>query len=140
NLAYTKKVHVEIAKIPSLRDLQYGQSLDYPTIEVNVDREKAWKSGKVQVSGVSQSLLPATSSTRFLTPIFWADPKSGIGYQVQVEMPRPVIREVNGTKVEATVEDLKSLPVETAGNGSVHLRDVADIKTGSMPGQYDRYN
>ena len=30
---------------PSLRDLQFGQSLDYPTVEVNVDREKAGLAG-----------------------------------------------------------------------------------------------
>ena len=28
-------------QIPSLRDLQYGQSLDYPTVSIEVDRERA---------------------------------------------------------------------------------------------------
>ena len=32
-------------RLPFLRDLQFGQSLDYPTIEVNVDREKAGLAG-----------------------------------------------------------------------------------------------
>lgn len=140
NLAYAKKVHNELAKITALRDLQYGQSLDYPTIEVNVDRQKAWQSNKVTVDNVAKSVAPATSSSRFLTPLFWADPKSGIGYQVQVEVPRPVIREVNGTKVVASARDLANLPVETASAGSVPLNAVAEIKKGTMPGQFDRYN
>ena len=33
NRAYAEKVRDELAKIPSLRDLQFGQSLDYPTVE-----------------------------------------------------------------------------------------------------------
>ena len=79
------------AKIPGLRDLQVVQSLDYPTIRVDVDRKKA---GTVYVTpaDVARSLAEATSSSRFTVPNFWADPKSGIGYQVQVEVPRPVVR------------------------------------------------
>ena len=33
NRAYAEKIREELAKVPSLRDLQYGQSLDYPTVE-----------------------------------------------------------------------------------------------------------
>jgi len=33
-----------------------------------------------------------TSSSRFVVQNYWADPKSGIAYQVQVEVPRPVLR------------------------------------------------
>jgi multidrug efflux pump subunit AcrB len=140
NLAYARKLEKEMAKIPALRDLQYGQSLDYPTIDVNVDHKKAWKSNRVTVAGVSKSLVPATSSSRFLTPLFWADPKSGIGYQVQVEIPRPVIRDVNGYKAVTSAKDLANLPVQTLGAGSVPLNAVAEIKPGTMPGQFDRYN
>ena len=45
NRAYTEKVRHELAQISFLRDLQIGQSLDYPTIQVNVDREKAGIAG-----------------------------------------------------------------------------------------------
>ena len=77
----------ELARIPFLRDLQVGQSLDYPTIEVNVDREKAGLAGLVPAD-VSRAIVTATSSSRFVVPNYWADPKSGIAYQVQVEIPR----------------------------------------------------
>ena len=33
------------------------------------------------------SLVAATSSSRFVVPNFWRDPDTGIGYQVQVEVP-----------------------------------------------------
>ena len=54
----------QLAKIPSLRDLQYAQSLSYPTVEVNVDRARAGLSG-VSAKDVGRSLAPATLSSRF---------------------------------------------------------------------------
>ena len=48
---------------------------------------------------VSRSLVAATSSSRFTVPNYWADPKTGIGYQVQVEIPRPVVRTADGVEV-----------------------------------------
>ena len=59
-------------RIPFLRDIQYEQTLDYPTIEVNIDREKAGLSG-VKVEDVGRGLVMATSSTRFLTPNYWVN-------------------------------------------------------------------
>lgn len=40
NRAHAEKLRVELAKVPSLRDLQYGLSLDYPTVNIDVDRER----------------------------------------------------------------------------------------------------
>ena len=85
---YAARLLDEMGKLPGLRDLQIVQSLDYPVVQVDVDRKKA---GTVYAnpSDVARSLAPATSSSRFTAANFWADPKSGIGYQVQVEVPRP---------------------------------------------------
>ena len=63
----------ELARIPSLRDLQFAQSLDYPTVEVRVDRELAGKS-HLTVADVSRSLVEATSSSRFVVPVFCESP------------------------------------------------------------------
>ena len=43
--AFATKVRDELAKVPSLRDLQYGQALDYPAIQVNVNRQMAGQLG-----------------------------------------------------------------------------------------------
>jgi multidrug efflux pump subunit AcrB len=137
--AFAGKLYDELAKIPALRDLQFGQSLDYPTIEVNVDREKAGLAG-LTPADVSRSLVTATSSSRFTVPNYWADPKSGIAYQVQVEIPRPVVRSVDGVHMTNSAEDLGQIPLKSGRGGQVLVRDVAEIKSGTMPGQYDRYN
>jgi len=137
--AFAAKVHAELEKVPALRDLQYGQSLDYPTVEVKVDREKAGLSG-LTPADVSRSLVTATSSSRFVVPNFWADPKSGIAYQVQVEIPRPVVRAIDGVQMVRSPEDLGRIPLKRDAHGQVLVRDVASLTPGTMPGQYDRYN
>jgi multidrug efflux pump subunit AcrB len=139
NRAYAEKLYAELASIPSLRDLQYAQSLEYPTIEVNVDREKAGLVG-LTPADVSQSLVTATSSSRFVVPNFWADPKSGIAYQVQVEIPRPVVRSPYDVYTVDSAEDLGRIPLKRTDSGQVLIRDVADVEQGTMPGQFDRYN
>ena len=86
NRAFAEKIRAELAGVPSLRDLQFVQALDYPTVGVQIDREKARLSG-VSVAEIARSMVAATSSSQFVVLNYWPDPKSGIGYQVQVEIP-----------------------------------------------------
>lgn len=137
--AYAEKVYAELARLESLRDLQFGQSLDYPTLAVQIDREKAGLAG-LTPQDVSRSLVMATSSSRFVVPNYWADPKTGIAYQVQVELPRPVVRTVEGIGAIRSVDDLGQIPLKETHAGAVLLRDIAQIQPGTMSGQYDRYN
>jgi multidrug efflux pump subunit AcrB len=130
NRAYAEKLHDRLAAVPSLRDLQYGQSPDYPTVEVSIDREKSAGAG-VTAEAVARSLVAATSSSRFVVPNFWRDPVSGIGYQVQVEIPQALMR---------SAADVEGVPVKANGTTPLLLRDVADVKEGVMPGEVDRYN
>jgi multidrug efflux pump subunit AcrB len=129
--AYAEKLRTELAQIPSLRDLQYGLSLDYPTISVEVDRLRAGLSG-VTAADVARSVVAATSSSRFVVPNYWPDPKSGIGYQVQVEIPYQIMD---------SLESVETVPIQKPGLArQLLLRDVAQVHPGTMPGEYDRYN
>ena len=130
NRVFAAKLYEQLAAVPSLRDLQYGQSLDYPTVDVQIDREQAALTG-VTAEEVSRSLLAATSSSRYVVPNFWRDPASGIGYQVQVEIPQALMR---------SASDVETVPVKTNGQSPLLLRDVATVKEGTMPGEIDRYN
>ena len=128
--AFAQKVFAAMEKIPSLRDLQYEQPLDYPTVNINVDRERAGQLG-VTVEQVGRSLAAATSSSRYVLPNYWRDPNNGIAYQVQVEIPQARV---------ASVEDLQTLPVMPSGGSRALVQDVANITFGTAPGEYDRYN
>jgi multidrug efflux pump subunit AcrB len=130
NRAHAAKLYKELAKVPAIVDLRYGQALDYPTIEVTVDREKIAPTGAT-TSDAAKALTPYTSSSRFTVPNYWRDPASGIGYQVQVEVPYTLV---------GSVKDLEQAPVIAKGAERILVRDVGQIKEGTMPGQIDRYN
>jgi multidrug efflux pump subunit AcrB len=127
---YTEKLRVEMSKVPSLRDLRIEQPLNYPSIDVQVNRELAGQLG-VTAAQVSQSLSEATASSRFTTPNYWADPRTGVAYQVQVQYPQPRM---------TSVEDVQNTPVMPGDAQHPLVGDVARVTQGTMVGEYDRLN
>ena len=128
--AHAAKIQVELDKIPELRDLQFAQPLDYPTIDVNVDRERAGQFG-LTAFAVAKSLVAATSSSRFIEPNYWRDPASGNGFQIQVEIPQNRMK---------SIDDVAELPVMNDGASRTLLSDVASLKYGTAFGEVERYN
>jgi multidrug efflux pump subunit AcrB len=128
--AFATKVRHELSQIGSLRDLQFGQTLDTPAIQVNVNRQMAGQLG-VTVDQVGRSFAAATSSSRFVAPNYWADPRTGIAFQVQVQVPQPRM---------TTLEDLRVVPVSAGGIGTPLLGDLARIENATIVGEYDRVN
>ena len=135
-----RKMMDELGAIAGLRDVQIVQSLDYPTIRVDVDRRKA---GTVYVTpvDVARSLAEATSSSRFTVPNFWADPKTrhrlpGAGGSAPAGGAHAARHQAGGF-------DRRSAD----GPGQTQRRrskcwcgDVARLSPGTMPGEIDRYN
>jgi multidrug efflux pump subunit AcrB len=130
NREYLAKVQKELQSLRYMRDVQFAQSLDYPTVDVKLDRERAGLSG-ASAAEFARSMVAATSSSRFVVPNYWPDSKTGIGYQVQLEIPQALL---------TSADDLGAVPVANGVNKALLLRDIAQIQPGTMPGQYDRYN
>ncbi len=128
--AFADNIRAQLGRITSLRDLQYEQSLDYPAINVNVDRGLAGQLG-VTVEQVGRSLVAATSSSRFVTPNYWADQRTGVSYQVQVQIPQPRMN---------SKEDVANIPVTPGGSPFPLLSDLAQTSYGNVIGEYDRVN
>ncbi|MHB1422521.1 MAG: efflux RND transporter permease subunit [Gemmataceae bacterium] len=127
--AYAEKVMEEMKPNPYLRDLQIHQTLDYPVVEVLIDRQKANLSG-VSANDVGRSLLVATSSSRMLDRNYWIDNQLGASYQVQVQMP---------IQRMTSEEQLELLPIKpVTPDLNLLVRDVASLTTGFQPGEYDR--
>ncbi|KAF2991528.1 efflux RND transporter permease subunit (plasmid) [Methylocystis sp. MJC1] len=127
---FAQKIEKELRQVQSLRDLQFGQQLDYPAVKVEIDRRVAGTLG-VTADQIGRSLTEATSSSRFTVPNFWADPKSGVGYQVQVQVP---------PRRMDSLEQIKNIPVARNNEMQIDLRAVADVTKGTVLGEYDRYN
>jgi multidrug efflux pump subunit AcrB len=128
--AFANTVRDALAQIPTLRDLHIEQALDYPGVNVSIDRQLAGQLG-VTVSQVGQSFAAATSSSRFVAPNYWADPATGIAFQVQVQVPQPRM---------TSLEDLRVVPVTAGGSSYPLLGDVARIENSTIVGEYDRFN
>jgi multidrug efflux pump subunit AcrB len=118
-----------LRRIPFLRDVGFVQQLDYPTVELDIDREKAGLSG-AKVEDVAHAVVMATASTRFASLNYWIDSKTGFDYLVQIQVP-PLRME--------KPEDLETLPVQSV-NPLVNLmiRDVSTVRRGVRPGEIDR--
>ena len=128
--AFAEHVREKLAAIPALRDVQFGQTLDYPSVDVNIDRERAGLLG-VKMNDATRSIVAATASSRFTVPNYYADTKTGVSLSLQVQVPTANMK---------ALEDLRNLPVSAANKTIVPLRNVAKISEGSVVGQYDRYN
>jgi multidrug efflux pump subunit AcrB len=131
--AFAEKIRAELVKIDALRDLQYAQPLDYPSLQIQINRDRAGQFG-VTAADVGRSLATATSSSRYTDLNFWRDPGSGNGFQIQVEIPQAKM---------ASIEDVADLPVmarNSDGTGRPLVSDVANVDYGTVPGEVDRYN
>ncbi len=126
NVVYAKKLIAEMQKIPYLRDIQIGQSYNYPAININIDRAQAARLG-VSVTDISHSLSTSTSSSRYTDKILWLDQKTGLSYNVQVEIPEFNMSDIN---------TIKEIPVSSDRDRPV-LGDLATVKPGITNGEND---
>jgi multidrug efflux pump subunit AcrB len=125
---YASKVGAELAKAPALRDLQQAQPLDYPTVDITVNRDRAGQYG-LTMANVARSLMTATSSSRFVEANYWRDPASGNAFQIQVEIPQNRMQ---------SMASLSEIPLGSGDHPA--LGDVASLKFGKAFGMVERYN
>jgi multidrug efflux pump subunit AcrB len=130
--SHAEKIAAQMKKISFLRDVNFEQTLDYPSVEVEIDRELAGLIG-ITPEDLKHALVMATSSTRFTNLNYWINPKTGFDYLVQIQVP-PLHMD--------KPSDLEELPLKMVNPYvPLMLRDV--IKDGKVresvrPGEYDR--
>jgi len=129
SLSHADKVLAEFRQIPQLRDVQIQQSLAYPTVPITIDRQKAGLSG-IDTAQVGRSVLVTTSSSRMVARNYWQDPRSGVSYQVQVQVPNQ--------RMDSPAQ-IETVPLEAVTPGvNLMVQDVARTGRGYVPGEYDR--
>ncbi|QQL48646.1 efflux RND transporter permease subunit [Mucilaginibacter ginkgonis] len=126
NVAYAYKVLNKLKQIKYLRDVQINQAVNYPTINIDIDRVRAAQLG-LSVNDISRSLIAATSSSRFTEKNVWLDEKVGLSYSVQVQVPESQMADLNAIK-EIPLLSNQPRPV---------LNDVATITPGKTFGEND---
>ncbi|GEO06529.1 RND transporter [Adhaeribacter aerolatus] len=126
NEEYAHKITRKLKEIAYLRDVQIGQAIRYPTININIDRARASALG-LSISDISRSLVASTSSSRFTEKNVWIDEKANQTYSVQVSVP-----EYN----MASINDIREIPL-MANRARPVLSDVADIEPATAYGEND---
>ncbi len=124
---FALRIQGKMEKIPFLRDVQIPQPLNYPVVKIDLDRERAGQMG-ITANQVVRSMVTSTSSSRFTEKNLWMDPKSGLAYQVQVQLPENRIK---------SMEDISTIPLGTSGGRPI-LSDVATVYQTTTAGEYDR--
>ncbi len=134
NHAYANVLYDRLKTIPGIVDLRVQQAVDYPTLNVNVDRSKAAMVGLTE-KDVASSLLISLSGSAQTAPSFWIDPKSGTTYSVVTQTPQYLM---------STLADLKATTVtaSSAGaNGMSHeLSNLADFHRSASPAVVTHFN
>jgi len=94
NYQIAQQIEQQIAKIPGAADVHIHQIVDYPEIDLNVDRSKAGQVGLTQ-RDVSSSLLISLSGSGQIAPTQWLDWRTGVSYQVTVQTPQYRINSID---------------------------------------------
>lgn len=126
NVEYAKKMIAKLEELPFIRDAQLAQSVNYPALNIDIDRTKAAQLG-VDVSEVTNSLIATTSSSRYTAKNVWVDEGRGQTVSVQVQVP---ISEVS------SIAQLGQTPIRTNTARPV-LGDVASITPSTINGEND---
>jgi multidrug efflux pump subunit AcrB len=153
NLA--RELAAKIQAIPNVSNVYIPQSINYPGLELNIDRERASLIG-LSAKDVVDNVITALTSDGMVAPSYWIDPKSGNNYMVTVQYSNRWINNMS-------MEDLKNIPlrgVRPGGyspsqdggqatpvsdqlfmgahkSGDVPLGEVADIQQINTPTEVD---
>jgi len=88
-------------QLSGVSDVLIPQDVDYPALQLNVDREKAAQLGLSQRE-VVDNVITALTSNAMIAPNYWVDPKSGNPYLLTVQYPEETVK---------TMADLRQIPL-----------------------------
>ena len=120
----------EIKAIPSVSDVYIPQDMDYPALQLNVNRERASQLG-LSPKEVVDNVITALTSDVMIAPSYWVDPKTGNNYFVSVQYPENQVK---------SIEDLKAMPLRSPKlKMPTYLNQVADVTQIQTPTEVDHY-
>ena len=124
---FANQIKEHLSKVDFLRDIRIAEQIDYPVLNIDIDRDLAGQFD-LGVDDITRNLVAATSSTRFTNKNMWIDPRSGLPFQTQVEIPYADM---------LTENQLRSMPVKKGSMRPV-LEDLATISNSTAPAQVNR--
>jgi multidrug efflux pump subunit AcrB len=128
--AYAQKIAERLRTLPSVSDVLIPQDLDYPGLELNIDRVHAALLGISPQLAIDNVITALTSDT-MIAPSFWVDPKTGNNYFLSVQYPDNQIK---------SLTDFEQIPLRAPGAANTTpLESLASIKQIDTPTEVDHY-
>jgi multidrug efflux pump subunit AcrB len=116
----------------NVSDILIPQDIDYPGLELNIDREQTSQLG-LTPQGVVDNVITALTSDGMIAPSYWIDPKTGNNYMVTVQYYNHKIDSM-------TMSDFKNIPLRAnTSTKYTPLQSVARIVPISTPTEVDHY-
>jgi hydrophobic/amphiphilic exporter-1 (mainly G- bacteria), HAE1 family len=120
----------QIRAARGVSDVYIPQDMDYPALELNVNRDRAAELG-LSPKEVIDNLITALTSDVVIAPSYWVDPKNGNNYFVTVQYPENQVK---------SIEDLKAMPLHSPKlKMPTYLNQVADVVPILTPTEVDHY-
>ncbi|HET6179095.1 MAG TPA: efflux RND transporter permease subunit, partial [Candidatus Sulfotelmatobacter sp.] len=120
----------QIKAAKGVSDVYIPQDMDYPALQVNVNRDRAAQLG-LTPKEVINNLITALTSDVMIAPSYWVDPKNGNNYFVTVQYPENQVK---------SIQDLKAMPLRAPNlKMPTYLNQVADVVPILTPTEVDHY-
>ncbi len=124
------KLASQIKNIPGVADVFIPQDIDYPALQLNVDRTRASELGLNQQE-VVDNVITALTSNQMIAPSFWIDPKTGNDYMLTVQYPENQVK---------SLAELKAIPLRAENYPlPTRLDMISDVHRIKSPTEVDHY-
>jgi multidrug efflux pump subunit AcrB len=128
--ATAKNLAAQIHKLNGVADVMIPQDLDYPGLELDVNREMAGRLG-LDSSEIINNVITALTSNGMIAPSYYVDPKNGNNYLLTVQFPMADIK---------SMTDFEQIPVRARdGTIATNLGAVTSIHPINTPTEVDHY-
>src|SRR5208283_2225665 len=127
-----RKLALELKGSKLVSDVLIPQDIDYPGLELNIDREQASLLG-LTPKNVVDNVITALTSNGMIAPSYWIDPKTGNNYMLTVQYSNEKVGSM-------TMSDFRNIPLRANLSKSyTPLQSVAKIEPMNTPTEVDHY-
>ena len=123
-------IAAQVRALPGVSDVLVPQDVDYPSLQLAIDRERASELGLSEKEIVG-NVITALTSDAMIAPSYWVDPKTGNDYMLAVQYPENAVQ---------TLADLASIPLRAPRSSRpTRLDTVSRFKHIQSPTEVDHY-
>jgi multidrug efflux pump subunit AcrB len=128
--AVAAQIAQQVRAVPGVSDVLVPQDVDYPSLQIDIDRERASELG-LSAQDVIDNLITALTSNGMIAPSYWIDPVTGNNYLLTVQYPEGYLK---------SLADLGSMPLRAAHlKQPTRLDSVVHISHVLKPTEVDHY-